>query len=175
MQLDLARSLCLRRFVFSPSDLFILAFFLIRLLVKVVSLVLGADSFYFRVWSILHAQPNRSMVLILRYSVLVLIPVPSQSSANLSNELFEESLACGDLSLSSALAKVHRTMGNAIFWHSMIFHWVCRSELHHIICALIDFLLHRHLRRILMESAMICRIFVLILNPVNLVSFVSLV
>ena len=130
---------------------------------------------YFRVWSILHAQPHRSMVSFFRYSFSVLIPIASQSSANLANELFEESLARGDLSLSSALAKVHRTMGNAIFWHSMIFHWVCRSELHHIICALIDFLLHRHLRRTRMESAMICRIFFLILNPIDLVFLFILV
>ena len=110
-----------------------------------------------------------------RFSLLELIPLSSQSSANLSNVLFEESLSRGDLSLPSALTKVHRTMRLAIRDHLKIFHWVCRSELHRIICAYIDSLQHRHLTPILMESAIVCLISVLLSNPVDLVSLVFLV
>ena len=108
-------------------------------------------------------------------SLLLLIPDSSQSSANLATVLFEESLSCGDLSLPSALKKVHDTMRRAIRDHSMIFQWVRRSRFHLIICSRIDSLQYRDQRRILMGSAMICRIFLLILNPFDLVFLVFLV
>ena len=55
-------------------------------------------------------------------------PDSSQSSANLANVLFEESLSRGDLCLPSALRKFHATMVQAIRYHSMIFQSVRRAD-----------------------------------------------